>query len=211
MGHSLGGIVIKQVRCVLGTILSLLNLHTGSSETFPGCYLAELLRNIFLEIPHWGLTILLASSTLTTIQAIVELGNDAIIDTYDPNSILQRPSIFPVKGCMFFGVPHKGAEVAETALKFLSMLAPILNINKNKIKDLKPKSQQFANISSEFRSIQLTRNIPVISFYETVKHSHALGLVSHTSILGERHEYGGRNLRTDWQLPITFETLFEYC
>lgn len=121
-------------------------------------------------------------------QAIVELGNDAMIETYDPDSPSQRPSIFPVKGCIFFGVPHKGAEVADTASGFLSILAPVFNVNKNNIKDLKPKSQRFANISSEFRSIQSTRSIPVISFYETVIYNHTLGCVSYKSIFRRRHE-----------------------
>lgn len=121
-------------------------------------------------------------------QAIVELGNEAMIGTYAPDSPSQRPSIFPVKGCMFFGVPHKGAEVAHTASGFLSMLAPVFNVNKNNIKDLEPKSQRFANISSEFRGVQSSRNIPVISFYETVKYNHTLGLVSYKSFFLRRHE-----------------------
>ena len=79
---------------------------------------------------------------------------------------------------MFFGVPHKGAEIADTASKFLSILAHVFNVNKNNVKDLKTKSQRFANISSEFGSVQSTQNIPVISFYETVEYNHTLGIVS---------------------------------
>ena len=79
---------------------------------------------------------------------------------------------------MFFGVPHKGAEIADKASKFLSILAHVFNVNKNNVKDLEPKSQRFANISSEFRSVQSTQNIPVISFYETVEYNRTLGVVS---------------------------------
>ena len=78
---------------------------------------------------------------------------------------------------MFFGVPHKGADIADKASMLLSILARIFNVNKNNVKDLKPKSQRFANISSQFRSVQATHNIPVISFYETKEYSH-FGVVS---------------------------------
>lgn len=79
---------------------------------------------------------------------------------------------------MFFGVPHKGADIADIASRILSGLGRVFNVNSNNIQDLKPKSQRFANTSSEFRSIQSQHSIPVISFFETVKYSHALGLVS---------------------------------
>ena len=79
---------------------------------------------------------------------------------------------------MFFGVPHKGAEIADKASKFLSILAHVFNVNKNNVKDLEPKSQRFVNFSSEFRSVQSEQNIPVISFYETVEYNHTLGTVS---------------------------------
>ena len=101
-----------------------------------------------------------------------------MIKTIDPNPHLQRPAIFPVKGCMFFGVPHKGADIADKASKFLSILAPVFNMNKNNVTDLKPKSQRFANISSQFRSVQSIQNIPVISFYETVEYNRTFGVVS---------------------------------
>ena len=125
------------------------------------------------------------------IQAIVALADKAMMETYDRDSPAQRPSIFPVKGCMFFGVPHQGAEVADIASRFLSILGPIFNVNNNNVKDLKPKSQRFANITSEFRSVQSTQSIPVISFVETVKYNHTLGIVSYifTFLLGFReHE-----------------------
>lgn len=86
--------------------------------------------------------------------------------------------MFPVKGCMFFGVPHRGADIADVASRFLSVLGLVFNINKSNVQDLKPKSQRFANISSEFQSVQEERDIPVLSFYETVKYNHIVGLVS---------------------------------
>ena len=86
--------------------------------------------------------------------------------------------MFPVKGCMFFGVPHRGADIADVASKFLSVLGLVFNVNKNNVQDLKPNSQRFANISSQFQSVQQDRNIPVLSFYETVRYNHTVGLVS---------------------------------
>ena len=109
---------------------------------------------------------------------MLELADEAMIKTIDSKPHFQRSAIFPVKGCMFFGVPHKGAEIADIASKFLSVLASVFNVNKNNVTDLKPKSQRFANISSTFRSVQSTQNIPVISFYETVEYKHILGVVS---------------------------------
>ena len=84
---------------------------------------------------------------------------------------------------MFFGVPHKGAEIADKASGFLSALGLVFNVNKNNIRDLKPKSQRLANISSEFRSIQSQHRIPIVSFYETEEYNEALGLVSLLPIL----------------------------
>lgn len=96
----------------------------------------------------------------------------------DPNSPSRGRYIFPVKGCMFFGVPHRGADIADPASTFLSRLGHVFNINTKNIRDLKPKSQRFANTSSEFRSVQSQHNFPVLSFFETKKYNHALGLVS---------------------------------
>ena len=143
------------------------------------------LKNTNTRNPTLELIILRTWSTLITIQAIVELADEAIIKTYDPSSHLQRSTIFPVKGCMFFGVPHKGADVARKAFRFLYILALVFNINKNNFKDLNLKSQRFANISSAFRSVQSTHSIPVISFYETVRYNHLLGIVSDISTSGE--------------------------
>ena len=105
-----------------------------------------------------------------------------------PNSDPQVPSKFPVKGCMFFGVPHSGADIASTASKFLSALSLVFNVNKNNVRDLEAKSTRFANISSTFGMVREEHGIPVISFYETVKYSRALGIVS--SISAFRRECG---------------------
>ena len=98
---------------------------------------------------------------------------------------------------MFFGVPHKGANIAAKASKFLSLLGHVFNVNKNNVQDLEPKSQRFANISSEFRSVQSEHNIPVVSFFETVKYNHTVGLVSRTFILCLR-----KLSRGHWRLSI---------
>lgn len=117
--------------------------------------------------------------------------------TFDPPSPSQGRYIFPVRGCMFFGVPHKGAEIATKASKFLSLLGHVFNVNRNNVQDLEPKSQRFANISSEFRSVQSEHNIPVYSFYETVKYNQAIGLVSQTLI----------SHNDEWQCPRLFATV----
>ena len=110
------------------------------------------------------------------------------MNTIAPNSAPEMPSKFPVKGCMFFGVPHKGADIANTASKFLSTLSLVFNVNKNNVRDLEEKSTRFANISSTFRTVREEHGIPVISFYETVQHSRALGIVS--SISASRRQCG---------------------
>lgn len=115
---------------------------------------------------------------LTLFQAIVALADEAMKQTFDPESPSPGRYVFPVEGCMFFGVPHKGADIADMALRFLSVLSHVFNLNKNNVRDLKPKSQRFANISSEFRNVQSDHNIPVFSFFETVKYNHTFGLVS---------------------------------
>ena len=80
---------------------------------------------------------------------------------------------------MFFGVPNRGADIAGTASSILTLLSSVFNVNKNVVRDLESKSQQLANFTSEFRQIRKEHNILVISFFETVKYSYALGLVSY--------------------------------
>ena len=107
--------------------------------------------------------------------------------TINPHSPTQGRYLFPVKGCLFFGVPHKGANIADKALGFLNVLSLAFNVNKSNIKDLKSKSQRFANISSEFRAVQTEQDFPVISFFETVKYKRH-GLVSWSFTLQSREQ-----------------------
>lgn len=80
---------------------------------------------------------------------------------------------------MFFGVPNRGADVAGTASSILGLLNRVFfSVNRNVVSDLESKSQRLANLASEFRQIRKEHNIPVISFYETVKYSNFFGLVS---------------------------------
>lgn len=99
------------------------------------------------------------------------------METGDPSSPSQGHYIFPVQGCMFFGVPHIGAEIADKASGFLSLLSHVFDVNTKNIGDLKSKSHTFANISSQFRTVQSEHSIPVMSFYETVKYKR-FGVVS---------------------------------
>ena len=85
---------------------------------------------------------------------------------------------FPIRGCMLFGVPNQGTDVANTASKVLTLLSAVFNINRNVVDDLENKSQKLANIASEFRQVRQAHSIPIISFYERQKYSSALGLVS---------------------------------
>ena len=79
---------------------------------------------------------------------------------------------------MFFGVPNRGADIAENASSILGLLGRVFNVNKNVVSDLESKSQRLASLASEFRQVRKDRNIPVISFFETVKYNNFLGLVS---------------------------------
>ena len=107
-------------------------------------------------------------------QAIIQLANTAIA-----MSTPTQEYNFPVKGCMFFGVPNRGTEMADTASSILKVLNTVFNVNRNVVHDLENKSQRLANISMEFRTIRHTHSIPVISFFETVRYNYALGVVSH--------------------------------
>ena len=111
-------------------------------------------------------------------QAIVALANKAMIDTYESNPLAHSRSVFPVEGCMFFGVPHKVADIiASTASRFLSVLGQVFNVNTNNIRDLEAKSGRFANTSLELRTVRTVNGIHIISFFETVKYNRTLGLV----------------------------------
>ena len=111
------------------------------------------------------------------------MANEAIARTLNEDSPSQGKYIFPVKGCLFFGVPHRGTDVADTASKFLNALSKVFNVNRNNISDLRAKSQRLANVSSEFRRVQFELDIQVMSFYETVEYNRTLGLVSASRFL----------------------------
>ena len=102
-------------------------------------------------------------------------------------TINQGRYLFPVKGCLFFGVPHTGAEFADRAFAFLNVLSFVFDVNKSNIKDLESKSQRFAKTSSEFRAVQTEQEFPVISFFETVKYKHH-GVVSWSFTLRSRDQ-----------------------
>lgn len=80
---------------------------------------------------------------------------------------------------MFFGVPNRGSDVANTASGILRLLNTVFNVNRSMIQDLESKSQKLANIASEFRQVRADRKISVISFYEQQRYGSGLGLVSH--------------------------------
>lgn len=107
-------------------------------------------------------------------QAIANLANLAIGKSISSTT---QPYNFPVKGLMLFGVPNKGSELADTASRILSLLNTVFNVNRRVVHDLEYKSQQLANIATEFRLVRHQRNIPVISFFETQKYNKSLGVI----------------------------------
>ena len=108
------------------------------------------------------------------------MANEAIIDQLDPNSVSQGKYVFPVQGCLFFGVPHKGAKIASYASGLLTGLNKVFNVHKSHVHDLQPKSERLARIYSEFEETQRQLNFPVLSFYENKALSHTIGTVSAT-------------------------------
>ncbi|MCJ1265967.1 hypothetical protein MMC22_005849 [Lobaria immixta] len=110
-------------------------------------------------------------------EAIVALANEAMLKNLQEPQDSTKQYNFPVKGCMFFGVPNCGADIAGTASSILTLLNSVFNVNRNVVRDLESKSQQLANFADEFRLVRKEHNIPVISFYETVRYSYALGLI----------------------------------
>ncbi|KAL9609317.1 MAG: hypothetical protein Q9167_005904 [Letrouitia subvulpina] len=110
-------------------------------------------------------------------EAIVKMANEALTNSLDPSSTSQGKYIFPVKGCLFFGVPHKGASIAKVATAFLKWFSKAFNINNHNVRDLEPKSERLARVSSEFATTQSNLEIPVMSFYETLALNHTVGLI----------------------------------
>ena len=122
---------------------------------------------------------------LTSYQAIAALADEALIHSLqEPTQSTQRYN-FPVRGCMLFGVPNRGSDVAHTATGILRLLNTVFNVNRNMIQDLDKKSQRLADIASRFRQVRHEHSIPVISFFEQKKYGSGLGLVrikySHSS------------------------------
>ena len=95
----------------------------------------------------------------------------------EPSTSTKRYN-FPVRGCLLFGVPNKGSDVADSASTILKLLATVFNVNRSMVTDLQSKSQKLANIAGEFRQIRDEKSIPVISFYEKQNYNSLLGLVS---------------------------------
>lgn len=76
-----------------------------------------------------------------------------------------------MRGCVFFGTPHRGAASAETARAFISVLTIFTLGNAgdaNKIVDLFPKSQKLADINSHFLQVRRKYDIDVLSCFEQV-------------------------------------------
>ena len=116
-------------------------------------------------------------SRLTPYQAIAALADEALIRSLlEPIQSTKRYN-FPVKGCMLFGVPNRGSDVAHTATSILRLLNTVFHVNRNMIQDLDKKSQKLADIASRFRQVRQEHSIPVISFFEQQKYGSGLGLV----------------------------------
>ena len=110
-------------------------------------------------------------------QAIVALAKGPMTSSgLEPTPSTKRYN-FPVKGCMLFGVPNRGSDVAHTATGILTLLNTVFNVNRNMIQDLDQKSQRLADIASQFRQVRHEHSIPVISFFEQQKYGSGLGLV----------------------------------
>ena len=114
---------------------------------------------------------------LISYQAIAALADEAMIHSIQEPVQSTKRYNFPVKGCMLFGVPNRGSDVAHTATGILKLLNTVFNVNKNMIQDLEKKSQRLADIASRFRQVRHEHTIPVISFFEQQKYGSGLGLV----------------------------------
>lgn len=83
---------------------------------------------------------------------------------------------------MFFGVPNKGSDIADSANTMLKLLNTVFDVNRNVVEDLQSKSHKLASFAGQFRQIRYENNIPVISFYEQQRYNSKLGLVSGENI-----------------------------
>lgn len=79
----------------------------------------------------------------------------------DPQGLSESP----IKGCLFFGVPHKGTEVAAFG-PILKALGKFLNVSGKNVDALQENSTILSDIAEQFHFIRSDYNIPVISCYE---------------------------------------------
>lgn len=94
----------------------------------------------------------------------------------------QRKYVFPVKGCLFFGVPHQGAKLATVITKYLENLVKLLPVNMKNVGDLQFHSDRLERVSKEFETTRSNLDIEVLSFYENRILSQLAGLVSQSDI-----------------------------
>ncbi|KAH0553125.1 hypothetical protein GP486_006688, partial [Trichoglossum hirsutum] len=77
----------------------------------------------------------------------------------------------PVRGCVFFGTPHRGAASARTASNFLQLLATFTfgtQGNPYFVMDLQEKSQKLAELNGKFIQVINKNSIGVLSCFEQV-------------------------------------------
>jgi hypothetical protein len=75
-----------------------------------------------------------------------------------------------VRGLVFFGVPHRGSDVAywgNFAANLLKITQLGFSTNTSFVEALKRNSETFADISQQF--IERGANLPIRTFYETEK------------------------------------------
>ena len=80
----------------------------------------------------------------------------------------QDPANFsnPIKGCLFFAVPHKGSGTAGTFAPILQALGTFFDVGSKNVKALQRNSDRLSDIVSQFRTIRQDCNITIISCYE---------------------------------------------
>lgn len=123
------------------------------------------------------------------------LADEALVHSIQEPAASTKRYNFPVKGCMLFGVPNRGSDIANTASGILKLLNTVFNVNRNMVQDLEKKSQRLANIASQFRQVRHEHNIPVISFFEQQKYGSGLGLVSDEP---RSPQFGSGGLTATW-------------
>ncbi|KAH0544769.1 hypothetical protein FGG08_001136 [Glutinoglossum americanum] len=90
----------------------------------------------------------------------------------------------PVRGCVFFGTPHRGSASAETARAFLTLLALFTLRNQgnaNIVVDIQEKSQALADINGKFLQVRHRDSIGVLSCFEQVNSYNGQKIVTEDS------------------------------